>query len=246
MNSRLKWISRGITLLLTYLLASAPEKKLLFFEGVFTDGFHTAIFDHSLLIVIILLLAFIAFEIIISFRNSNKMLKNQCHNACHYIYRYIEKNIGQDFANNSRVTIFKAIFPNTEKVYLKAISRYQTKEPYRLTKLKFRPGEGVVGACFETNSLILENKLPEYEKDTQLYKEISSKNYNLNDGMINKIKIKSCFLLGIPIKSFDTERTWGVLVIDSAKKPKQLNKGFVRVIEDIIKHYTVFFMEGEK
>jgi len=244
-NSKLSWISRGITGLFSYFLASAPTGKLLLFEDVFDKDFHSFVFEHILFICLFLFLFYIIVEFTIYFRNIDKTLKAQCYNACRYIYRHLEKSISSDFAHNSRVTIFKAIHPNTEKVYLKAISRFQTKEPHRKTKLTFLPGEGIAGVCFATNSLILES-MPEFEKDPEAYYRVSLNNYKLDKDMVDKLNTKSCFLLGIPIHCFDTERTWGVVVIDSTKKVNRPSKGFERSLEEIIKHYAAFFTEGDK
>jgi len=246
MGSRLRWILIVITALLSYLLASAQEKKLLFFEDIFTDHVHEIIFNHQKLILFILLAIYIIVELIIKFRNRNKTLEKQCHNICRYIYKYIEKNIGQDFTHNIRVTIFKVMRPNTEDVFIKAISRYQIKEPSKKARLTFRPGEGVAGCCLKTQSLIYAH-LPEYnEKNHELYYSVSWKDYKLDSEKVDKLNIKSCLFLGIPIKCFDTEKTWGVLLLDSTKKNEQFNEKFVRKLEEIIEHYTAFFIEEDK
>jgi len=227
-------------------LASAPAGKLLLFEKVFDKDFHASIFDHLWLIVIFLLMTYIIVELIVYYGNIDKTLKSQCYNMCRYIYKYIERHIGMDFVHNSRITIFKAMCLNTEKVYLKAICRYQTKEPYKKAKLTFRPGVGVAGSCFETQTLVLAT-LPEYdEKNPEEYYKESYDKYKMDRFMVEKLNSKSCLFLGIPIKFFNTEKTWGVLVLDSIKKDDQLNFGFARNVEAIIEHYKVFFTEGDK
>jgi len=246
MGSKLRWISIVITGLLSYLLASAPVKKLLLFEDVFKDNVHEVVFSHQTLILFILLSIFVIVEFIIHSRDRNKTLETQCHNICRYIYKYIEKNIGHDFAHDVRVTIFKVMRPNTDSVFVKAVSRYQTKEPSKKTKLTFRPGEGVAGCCLKTQSLIYE-QLPLYnEKNHELYYNVSWKDYKLEPKKVDKLNIKSCLFLGIPIKCFDTEKTWGVLVIDSTKKDEKFNEEFARELEEIIEHYTAFFIEEDK
>jgi hypothetical protein len=246
MSSRLRWLPITITTLISYLFASAPGKKLLFFEDVFAEPVHTFVFDHPLVILFVLLAIYIIAEIIIFYRNNNKTLETQCHNMCRYIYKYIEKNISTDFTHSSRITIFKTKKPNTEGVYLKAVSRYQVKEPFRKTRVEFRPGEGVVGCCFETQTLIYAN-LPEYnERNSESYYNESWRSYKLDASKIDKLNVKSCLLLGIPIKCFDTEKTWGVLVLDSTKKDERFSEEFARKVEEIIEHYTAFFTEEDK
>jgi len=246
MGSKLRWITIGITGLLSYLLASAPGQKLLFFENVFTEPVHAFVFSHSALILIILLAAYIAVEIIISFRNKNRTLVTQCYNICRYIYKYTEKRIGSDFCHDLRVTIFKAMRANTEKVFIKAISRFQTKEPFKKAKVEFLPGEGAAGCCFQAQTLVYAN-LPEYnERNAEAYYAESYKTYKMEPEMVSKLNVKSCVILGIPIKCFDTEKTWGALVLDSTKKDSRFDKEFAREIERIIEHYTAFFTEGDK
>ena len=216
------------------------------FENVLDKNFHSAVFEHMFIICLVLFLLYIIIEIIIYLRNIDKKQKVQCQNICRYVYKYIENHMGEDFVHTSRITVFKAMRPNTEKVYLKAISRYQTKEPYKKAKVKFLPGEGVAGRCFEIQALILAN-LPEYsERNHMLYYKESHDKYKLAASKVDKLNTRSCLFLGIPIKIFDTGKTWGVLVLDSTIQDDRLDETFARGVEDIIRHYTVFFTEGGK
>lgn len=246
MGSKLKWISRAITALISYLFISAPEKKLLFLDHFFAKEVHVFIFEHPWFILFILIIAYIVVEFIATYRNRNKTIENQCQNMCRYIYRHIDRNIGSDFTHSIRITIFKAMKPNTEDVYLKAVSRYQVKEPLKKTRVTFRPGEGVAGCCFQTQNLIY-GHLSEYtERTAETYYRESKNIYNLGRDKIDQLNIKSCLFLGIPIKCFDTEKTWGVLLLDSTKRDEKFSKDFARKIEEIIEHYTAFFTEGDK
>jgi len=243
--TKLNWVPKGITVILSYLLASASAGKLLVFDKVFDKVFQTAVFDNLLVICLILFILYIIIEFTIYFRNNDKKLKTQCNNICRYVYKYIEKHMGENFVHACRITIFKAMRQNTEKVYLEAISRYQIKEPYKKARITFRPGEGAVGKCFEIQALILAC-LPDYNKDYARYCEESNNVYKLDEQKVEKLNVKSCLFLCIPIKYFDTEKTWGVLVLDSTIKDTRLDEEFARGVEEIIGHYTVFFTEGEK
>ena len=248
MGSKLRWISRVITWVLSYLLASAPGGKLLLIPNIYIEdkNVHAAIFNHAWIVVIVLVIAYTTVEIVVFFKNKNKTLETQCHNICRYIYKYIEKTIGKSFAHDLRVTIFKAKKPNTERVYLEAVNRYQVKEPFKKAKVKFKPGEGAVGCCFKTQNLI-SAYLPEFSEKTaeQYYKE-SEKYFKLSRDKVRKLNIKSCFFLGIPMKCFDTDRTWGVLLLDSTIKDERFNYDFARKLEEIVEHYTAIFTEGDK
>jgi hypothetical protein len=134
--------------------------------------------------------------------------------------------------------------PDNDSTYVKAISRYQTRAPNKKTQLKFRPGEGCAGMCFESQTLIYE-KISEYIPNMrQRYYDDSKKIFNLDQIQVDKLNIKSCMFLGIPIKCFETEKTWGVLLIDSIKHHNNFNN-IARELENIVSHYSAFFIEGD-
>jgi len=239
-------MSRSITGLISYLFISLPEKKLLLLESVFTEPVHKFVFKHPQIILVSLVLLYVVIEVIIGQRNNNKVINHQCYNICRYIYKHIEKTISPAFAHSLRITVFKAIKPNTAEVYLEAVSRYQVKEPLKKTKIRFKPGEGVAGSCFQTQSLVF-GSLPECnETNLNEYYKKSWEEYKMERSVVDKLNIKSCLFLGIPIKYFDTERSWGVLLLDSTEKDMQSNMQKARDIEEIIEHYTVFFTGKEK
>jgi hypothetical protein len=164
---------------------------------------------------------------------------------CRYIYKQVEKNTEIDFAHNVRVTIFKAMNIDTESTYVKAISRYQTRSPNRKTRLTFKHGEGCAGICFESQTLIYK-AISEYNNhSSQKYYEDSWKEFNLAQEHVDKLNVKACLFLAIPIKCFDTEKTWGVLLVDSTKNHHKFDD-VVRKLEDIVSHYSAFFTEGDK
>ena len=244
MQSRLKWVLAAITALIGYLFQSAGPKKLLFFENIFSAGFHAAVFNHSLSILGVLAFSYIIIRFIIYRRDNNKSIVFQCNNMCRYIYKQIEKATDREFIHNVRVTIFRAMKSDTDSTYIKAISRYQTRTPNKKTRLKFKPGEGCAGMCFESQTLIfkmISEHMPGY---SQKYYEDSQKFFNLDRNLVDKLNIKSCLFLGIPIKCFETERTWGVLLIDSTKHHNNF-EAIARELENIVSHYSAFFIEGD-
>jgi hypothetical protein len=244
MRSRLEWVLIAITALIGYLFQSAGLKKLLFFENVFSDDFHSAVFDHSLLILTVLAFCYIIIRLVIYRRDNSKSIIFQCNNMCRYIYKQVEKATDNSFIHHVRVTIFRAVKSDTDSTYIKAISRYQTRSPNKKTRLKFRPGEGCAGMCFESQTLIYK-VIPEYMPyKPQKYYENSYKTFNLDQIQVKKLNIKSCMFLGIPIKCFETEKTWGVLMIDSTKHHNDFDR-IARELESIVSHYSAFFIEGD-
>ena len=92
---------------------------------------------------------------------------------------------------------------------------------------------------------MIHGHLPEYNENApNIYYKESENKYNLKSYKVDQLHIKSCLFLGIPIKCFDTDKTWGVLMLDSTKKDERFDEAFARKIEEIIGHYIVFFMEG--
>jgi hypothetical protein len=143
-----------------------------------------------------------------------------------------------------RVTIFKSVKSDKDSTHIKAISRYQTRTPNKRTRLKFKPGEGCAGMCFESQTLVFKS-IPEYISGRpQRYYEDSRNLFNLDQIQVDKLNIKSCLFLGIPIKCFETERTWGVLLIDSTKQYGNF-EAIARELENIVSHYSAFFIEGD-
>lgn len=247
MNSKLKWFSGIITLFISYLFASAPGKKLLLIDKFIKDEFNNVFFEYSWLIAIILFVTYFGIEVIVHFRNINKTIKKQWNNICHYIYNYIydciKNEIGEDFACDIRVTVFKKSYMLFKGVYIKSVSRYQITEPRKRTRVKFDPGEGVAGICFKTQSLVFENNMADYNKNPDKYISRSSEIYNLKGKKIKKLHIKPRTLLAIPLIYFSLGKTWGVLMIDSEKKYVQFNEKLARDIEKIVSHYKVLFVK---
>jgi len=246
MRSRLVWVTRTIVALLSYLLASAPAGKLLFFGNMFVDAVNAWVFSKSGAIVAILVATYIAIEILSHFRDKNKTIENQCHNVCRHIYGQIEQDIGSEFAHNMRVTVFKAQKPGTENVYLKAVNRFQKKEPNTKTRITFKPGEGVVGQCFQLQALTLADDLPEWNEAHKEEYYLASLRYGMGKELVDQLNVKSRVILGIPIKFFITGKSWGVLVLDSTKRDDKFNNQFARKIEGIVEHYAVLFTEEYK
>ena len=52
--------------------------------------------------------------------------------------------------------------------------------------------------------------------------------------------MKSCTFLGIPLKCFNSDIAWGVLLIDSIKWHEKF-ESIAREIENITENYSVFF-----
>ena len=159
MKSRLHWILAAITVIIAYLFQSATGKRLLFFDKV-PDNIHELIFDNSLIIVGCLAFIYILVYLIIWCSSKNKQ-KKICDNVCEHIFKFIKEKTNDNFMQFIRVTIFKAKYIKFDWAKLVFHSRHQTRIPYKKTKLKFKPGYGCAGMCFQTQTLILQ-KIQEF------------------------------------------------------------------------------------
>ena len=240
MKSKLRWILSIITLILGYLFQSASEQKLLFLDDILNDKVNKLIFDNPLLVLVLFGIVYLIIFAIIQIIEKDKNKIKFCNNVCKYIFKYIEKKLNSNFMQYVRVTIFKAENINSDRAKLVFYSRYQTRLPYKTTRLKFKPGHGCAGICFESQTLI-SKCIQEYDPNnpTIYIKESKAKlNFNIKD--IEKLNMKSCIFLGVPIKCFDSGKTWGVLLIDSKKRHEEFNT-IAREVEHIMKHYVTFF-----
>jgi hypothetical protein len=86
----------------------------------------------------------------------------------------------------------------------------------------------------------------EYSEATkaEYYREMKSK-FNLDSRKVDKMNVKSCTFMGLPIICQDTGQTWGVILIDAIKPLGKL-ENIARNIELIANHYTPFFTEAVK
>ena len=246
LGSKLKLVQYSVGVLISYLFVSVQNNSLHFLNQVFNEKITNDILNHSLFIMVFFIVVYIMLECIILFSNKDKNDIKLYNNICKYIYEYIGKQCGQRFNRHIRVTMFKAMNENTEKVYIKAVGRYDIGEPKKKTKITFAPDEGIAGKCF-AKQVALSEHLPEYIKNNDAYYKVSQNNYNLKREEVDKLNIKPCEILCIPIKYSDGNKTWGVLSIDSEKPGDIFNESIIaRKIEvDLVEHYKVIFIRED-
>ena len=140
-----------------------------------------------------------------------------------------------------KVSLFKAFKANSKKPYLKAMGRYQTKEPHKKSSLIFKPGEGCAGLAYQLNYCITKH-INEYDpqKPSDYYSE-SEKIFKLSINKAKKLNDKACHFLCIPVRYFGEDKPWGILSID-AMKNGILNESDARNIENILSCFSVFLM----
>jgi len=244
MRSKLEWILAMITFILGYLYQSASNNRLYLLEKIFNESCTIWILSNSEIIIILLVSIYILIEIIQRFITKDIIEKRFCQNICQYIFSRIERDKGHEFMQNIRVSIFKAdkIYSAKPKLYL--FSRYQTRTPIKKSKIKFHPGKGCVGLCYQSQVLVAK-QITEFEKNNKKYIKESKSVFDLDKKDVQMLNFKSSTFIGIPIITFAKGLTWGVLIVDSTKNTDNF-EGLGRQLEDVINNYQVFFEEGGK
>ncbi|MCR5189212.1 MAG: hypothetical protein K6C97_09775 [Treponema sp.] len=245
-KSKLNFILVVITAIISYLFQSASQQKLFLLEDILTDKVHQQVFSHSTIIILILGILYILFYIIIWHREKYILQRKSGTDICQYIFDQISTQLKEEDKSHIRVTLFKASkYPFNDKK-LKFYSRYQIKQPMRKTKVKFAPGQGCAGLCFESQSVIYIESKTEYSNNiTQqnAYKREMLSRCNMDSEIIDKLNIKSCKLLGLPIKCSDSGQTWGVILIDTDKKNIDIQNMAIQ-LQKVVDGYTPFFKEA--
>jgi hypothetical protein len=165
-------------------------------------------------------------------------------NICHYVYKLITNESGEQIKYSARVSIFKGFNSSTANPTLKCVSRYQTRMPYKKTKLTFLPGEGCAGFCYQTQQIVSKTIDEFCEDNPEKYYQESEKELMLKKEKALKANEKSCTLLCVPIKCYEKEKAWGVLVIDSITKTTIFEE-YARKVEEIVLNYSTFFSNEE-
>lgn len=242
MKSKWNILLMIVTAILSYLYQSASSNTLIFLDKILSNKCIIYILDHSLQIIIFLLLVYAIAYITVYFDEKDTNINKVCENICKSVYTLIEKTEGHEYMQNVRVSIYKADKPRAPYPVLKMYSRYQTRTPITKSKMKYKPGKGCVGLCFETQSSI-SRSITEYAVSRKKYITESKKYFNLEKDDIDKINIKSSTFIAVPICFFTSGISWGVLIVDSTKNTNNLEP-LARNIETIINTCKVFFEEG--
>ena len=244
MKSKSKWnfLLISVTCLLSYLYQSASTDTLIFLDKFIPEQLIVNILNNSLKILITLIIIYILGYIIVYKREQDITIKKVCDNICKSVFLLIERTEGHEYMQNVRVSIYRANAPNSPRQILKMYARYQTRTPIKKSKIKYRPGIGCVGLCFETQTNI-SISIPEYSRNKKKYIRACMQKFHMSENENNKLNIKSSSFIGIPICCFNSGHSWGVLVVDSTKNAKNMEP-LTRDIEHIINSCKVFFEEG--
>jgi len=242
-----------ITFIIGWFMECVSSNKILVFEGIFSDAFNKEILKHSLIIFIVLgaanLLLFILSHRSKEHHESRKFFDNICNSV---FDEFIKRNNQLD---NSlfRVSLFKVkkglIFKKENyycpqwTTYLRNIGRAQTRQKRDLCKIKFLPDEGTVGSCYSISKLVFA-KIIKFE-------ELTKENY-YNDHLdktalpvfkAKRLQHKSSGFLGCPVKFYNSDVLFGVLVVDCDDPDMLETTPEFRIMEEVLSRYSVFFNE---
>lgn len=243
--------------LLTIYVESVSNGELLFTKGVLDDNLREKAIEKPLTILILFGVINLLFYVYshISSKNSQRLILHN--NICEQIFNNYIKSKKLFENKNFRVSIFVA----KKKIYLKRkpikvlnknvfyltpvygtilynLGRYQTKQEKRSCKIKFLPGEGVVGTCYLVGEFVFD-EIDEYLKD-QEYIDAQSSSFNIPKFKAKRLNDNSCSYIACPIKHFKQDELYGVAVVDSTTKGVLHHNNF-REIEGVLNNYSVFF-----
>ena len=239
-----------IVFLIGLYVESIASNKLLLLESILRPEVTKKVLDNSILVLVILgIVNFILF--LISHKDKESQISSIFYNnICQIVFDgYIKPNT--TLANaDFRVSFFKAkkglLFRKQDYcvpkiyTYLINVGRYQTRQEKKLSKIKFLPREGVVGNCYYVGEFIFMKTCigsdPNYSNE-QLSKT------NLPKDKIKKLNDKSSDFVACPIKFFNSDDIFGVIIVDCLNSNKLKEEEF-RTIEEVISNYSVFFNDN--
>lgn len=231
-------------------IESVANNRILFLDGVLTENICKSLLESWFIVLFILGSINIVIYIVSHNRLNSKETQQIYDNICELIFsNYIKHN--SDLQNpDFRVSLFQArkglIFRRKKRfipeyrTILINVGRYQTRQEKKLCKIKFLPDEGAVGSCFSLGEFMFK-EVPKYDEERKddYYKNQENELY-LPAFKARRLNIKSSSFICCPVKYFNTDELFGVIVVDCLY-PNQMSKDRFRTIEETIQHYTVFF-----
>lgn len=243
-----------VTFIIGWYMDCVSSNRLLLTEDILTESFRNKLLSHPIIILVTLgLINLILF--VLSHKNKESSEQTKIYNnICNSVFdEFIKKN---DALDNSlfRVSLFKVkkglifkrkkfflpIFTN----YLINVGRAQTKQELDLCKIKFLPKEGSVGSCFSIAKLVFTNTDKFNEQDKNKYYEEQLSKTALPIFKAKQLNCKSSSFLSCPIKFFNSNKLFGVLVVDCENPNVLDNVPEFRIIENVLLKYSVFFNEN--
>lgn len=229
---------------------SVSGGKLLFLEKILNEELSKKIIESNLTVLIVLGGLNFLFYILSHKNKENKELRNMYNNICQLVFdKYIKPDTTLE-NSKFRVSLFKAkkgillkrskVFIPQYRTFLYNVGRYQTRQEKQYCKIKFLPNEGAVGISYSLGEILFEDTIRYSKENEKEYYKQQNEKLSMPNFKSKRIKEKPCSFICCPVKYFNSDNLFGVVVVDSIE-PKELRKDEFRVIEDIIENYSVFF-----
>ncbi len=231
--------------LITVYIESVASGNLLFTNGVFASEFQTAILAWPRSVISGLIFINAIANILIYQASKNKKTKIPLDNICELVFNQFIKSNTKHNNSNYRVSLFKVgatITINTtwpfffKTTVLRNVGRYQTKQDNKLSKMTFKLNIGSVGQCYALGEIVC-SKIEKHDPNNEEKYYTDQKN---KFSVSKKLKTKSCCYISIPVKYFNSDELFGVVVVDSTK-PNSIPEGDFRKIEGVMENASVFF-----
>lgn len=239
-----------IVFLISVYVESVASGELLFTKNLLAESLRSSIIKNPIVVLILLgLINLIVYYLLHRDTESNEVIKLH-NNICQLIFdSYIKPD--RTLENSKfRVSTFKAqkkLIFRREKYFLpeyrttlRNIGRYQTRQEKKRCKVKFLPGEGVVGTCYLIGEFVFDEIDEFTEANKNNYIDQQVKVLNIPKYKAKRLNDISCSYICCPIKLFKSDDIYGVVVVDSTASDVLQEQNF-RAIEDVLKNFSVFF-----
>lgn len=238
-----------ITFVIGLYLQSISDHCLIFSEGILDKTLSDSLIEHYFIVLGILGILNLIFYYLSHRNNEKKKDEKLYNNICQIIF---EEFISSEptFQNHEfRVSLFmkkegfiflhqKLWFKHT--TFLSNVGRYQTRQEKKLSKIKFLPKEGCIGMCYNLGMYFLGNTCEFNNVNPGLYYQEQLAKFNIPNFKAKRISSKSRSFVSCPIKYFNSQDLFGVIVVDSTMDI-DFNTTNFRIIEDVLKYNSVIF-----
>ena len=240
-----------IAFLIGIYVESVSSGELLFTKGILSEGIREGALKHPLKVLFVLLCLNLACLLIVDRGKDNRQNLMLYNNICRQIFESYIKQSNNYENSKFRVSLFKVkkgflwmnwgivCYPSFNTTYLKNVGRHQTRQPMRLSNVKFLSGQGAVGNCYSLGEFVF-FETEQFQSDVAKYAVQQLQKTRLPMFKGHRIKDRSCSFVCCPVKFFSSDELFGVIVVD-CMVPNHLREEEFRSIENVISQYSVIF-----
>lgn len=236
--------------LVSLYVSSLSDGKVLVIGEILSSSANVAILTHPLRIVSALGAINVVIFFIASYTGKIKAERKIYEKMCQHIFdEYIRNNPLFEVSDCkvSLLMVKKNQICRTQyglklSTCLVVVGRYQTKQGYSRSNVRFVKGEGCAGLAYKLN-LVVNNVISNYNKiNIMPYLQDCENTLNLPAWKAKRLNEKPSSIICIPINTFGTDTVVGVLSLDSLKGTKFEEK-MVTKIQKTVSSYRPFFHE---